>query len=126
MVGMLQTHLPPGVEPKPKGLLVYLDYDQDEIDAAYDQAPWSPNEAAITRRNAQRCAAALARLGPPRRIAYGRTPVEQVEIYSPAAVAPAPVVVFIHGGAWRRGRLFDLGHGKDIQLSPLPERDGVL
>jgi hypothetical protein len=35
----MQTHLPPGVTPKPKGPLVFLDYDKDEIDFAYDQTP---------------------------------------------------------------------------------------
>ena len=33
----MQTHLPPGVEPKAKGPLVFLDYDQEELDLAYDQ-----------------------------------------------------------------------------------------
>ena len=56
---------------KAEGLLVFLDYDQEEIDLAYDQAPWAPNQAEITKRNAQKSAAALARLGQPRRIAYG-------------------------------------------------------
>jgi len=33
----MQTHMPPGVLPKPKGPLVFLDYAKDELDAAYDQ-----------------------------------------------------------------------------------------
>ena len=36
----MQTHLPPGAIPKPKGPVVFLDYDQEEIDAAYTLAPW--------------------------------------------------------------------------------------
>ena len=67
----MQTHLPPGVAAKPKGPLVFLDYDKDEIDFAYDQAPWAPNAGEVSKRNAQKSAAALARLGPPRRVAYG-------------------------------------------------------
>ena len=63
----MQTHLPPRRTAKPKGPLVFLDYDQEEIDLAYDQAPWAPNQAEITKRNAQKSAAALARLGQPRR-----------------------------------------------------------
>jgi hypothetical protein len=35
----MQTHLPPGVAAKPKGPIVFLDYDKEEIDFAYDQAP---------------------------------------------------------------------------------------
>jgi hypothetical protein len=41
----LQTHLPPGVAPKRKRPAVFLDYVQEEFDAAYEQAPWAPNQA---------------------------------------------------------------------------------
>jgi hypothetical protein len=63
----MQTHLPPRVVAKPKGPLVFLDYDKEEIDLAYDQAPWAPNRGEVAKRNAQKSAAALARLGQPRR-----------------------------------------------------------
>ena len=59
----MQTHMPPGVAPKAKGPLVFLDYDKDEIDAAYTQSLWAPNQAEVAKRNAQKGAAALARLG---------------------------------------------------------------
>jgi arylformamidase len=98
----MQTHMPPGITPKAKGPLVFLDYDQEELDAAYDQAPWSPNQAAIGRRNAQKSAAAVARLGPPRRLPYGPTAVERLDVY-PARTPKAPIHVFVHGGAWRGG-----------------------
>ena len=68
----MQTHLPPRVVAKAKGPLVFLDYDKDEIDFAYDQAPWAPNAGEVAKRNAQKSAAALARLGPPRRLRLGR------------------------------------------------------
>ena len=77
----MQTHLPPRVAAKPKGPLVFLDYDKDEIDFAYDQAPWAPNASEISKRNAQKSAAALARLGPPRRVAYGSAEIEKLDIY---------------------------------------------
>jgi arylformamidase len=98
----MQTHLPPGVTPKPKGPVVFLDYDKEEIDYAYDQAPWAPNRNEIAKRNAQKNAAALARLGPPRRVAYGSAEIEKLEIYA-AKQRNAPVNIFIHGGAWRSG-----------------------
>jgi hypothetical protein len=98
----MQTHLPPGVAPKPKGPLVFLDYDKDEIDFAFDQAPWAPNQGEVAKRNAQRSAATLARLGPPRRVAYGSADIEKLDIY--ATKQPnAPINIFIHGGAWRNG-----------------------
>src|SRR5690349_11843162 len=77
----MQTHLPPGVAPKPKGPLVFLDYDKEEIDLAYDQAPWAPNAAAIAQRNEQKSAAAIARLGAPQRLAYGPTEIEKLDLY---------------------------------------------
>ena len=105
----MQTHMPPGVQPKPKGPVVFLDYDQEELDVSYDQAPWAPNRPEIDRRNAQKSAAAVARLGPPRRLAYGRTEIETLDLY--AAKRPgAPMNVFIHGGAWRAGRAADVAY----------------
>jgi hypothetical protein len=77
----MQTHLPPGVAAKPRGLIVFLDYDKDEIVFAYDQALWAPNAGEVAKRNAQKSAAALARLGPPRRVAYGSVDIEKLDIY---------------------------------------------
>ena len=98
----MQSHLPPGVPRKPRGPTVFLDYDQEELDAAYDQAPWAPNQAELTKRNMQKSEAAVARLGPARRLAYGPTAVEQLDLYT-ARKPGAPINVFIHGGAWRVG-----------------------
>jgi len=64
----MQNFVPPGIVPGPKGPRVFLDYDKAELDWAYDQAPWAPNQTQIAMRNAQKSAAALARLGQPRRI----------------------------------------------------------
>jgi arylformamidase len=98
----MQTHLPPWVAPKPKGPIVFLDYDQAELDAAYTQAEWAPNQADVASRDAQRSTAAVARLGPPRRLAYGPGDAEKLDLYA-AKAARAPIQIFIHGGAWRRG-----------------------
>jgi arylformamidase len=98
----MQTHLPPRVVAKPKGPLVFLDYDKEEIDLAYDQAPWAPNRGEVAKRNAQKSAAALARLGQPRRVAYGSADIEKLDIYI-TKQPNAPINVFIHGGAWRSG-----------------------
>jgi arylformamidase len=98
----MQTHLPPRVVAKAKGPLVFLDYDKDEIDFAYDQAPWAPNAGEVAKRNAQKSAAALARLGPSRRVAYGSADIEKLDIYI-TKQPNAPINVFIHGGAWRTG-----------------------
>ena len=95
--------MPPGVPPKAKGPLVFLDYDKEEIDAAYTQSLWAPNQAEVAKRNAQKSAAALARLGPPQRLAYGPAEIEKVDVYA-TRQPNAPMNVFIHGGAWRAER----------------------
>ena len=79
---------------------VWLDMDQAALDAAYDQSAFAPNREQILARNAVNSERARARLGPPRRYAYGPTPIEALDVY-PTARAAAPINVFIHGGAWR-------------------------
>jgi arylformamidase len=81
---------------------VFLDYDQAALDRAYDQPAWAPNMQEVLQRRAAASDAVRARLGAPRRFAYGATPIEQLDVY--AAPRPqAPVMVFLHCGAWRGG-----------------------
>ncbi len=98
----MQLHVPPGVKPGPRGPLVYLDYDKEELDWAYDQAPWARNQTEVAKRNAQKCEAALARLGEPKRLAYGPKDIEKLDIYG-TDKPRAPINIFVHGGAWRVG-----------------------
>jgi arylformamidase len=86
-----------------KGRPVYLDYDQAALDAAYNQATYAPNREQLIKRRIRDSELARLRVGEPERLAYGPTEIEQVDIYR-AECNPAPVFVFIHGGAWRSGR----------------------
>jgi arylformamidase len=81
---------------------VFLDYDQAALDRAYDQTAWAANMPTVLQRRAAASDAARARLGPPRSFAYGPTSIERLEIY-PTPRSEAPVMVFLHGGAWRGG-----------------------
>lgn len=85
-----------------KGPVVWLDMDQQELDDAYDQAKYAANLNQIVGRYATNSEAVRKRLGNPQRLAYGTTPVEGLDLY-PAKRQNAPIHVFIHGGAWRRG-----------------------
>jgi arylformamidase len=85
-----------------RGQCVYLDYDQKELDDAYDQAVYAPNREQVNLRLANTSEDARKRLGAPQRKAYGTAAIEQLDIYRTAAT-DAPVVVFIHGGAWQSG-----------------------
>ncbi len=96
----LQTYMPSGVTPQEKGTPVFLDYDQEELDTAYSQAPWARNRDEVFKRLQQKSAAALARLGSPRRLAYGPAEIEKLDLYT-TPQANAPINIFIHGGTWR-------------------------
>ncbi len=95
-----QTASPPaqGVN----GPLVYLDYDQAELDAAYSQRVWAPNMQRVLARRRARAEAALLRLGEPERLAYGQTEFERLDLYRTDR-ASAPIHIYIHGGRWRSG-----------------------
>jgi len=85
-----------------KGPRVFLEYDQPELDANYDQLPWAPNFQQVTGRDASNSELVRLRIGAPRRVAYGPTEVERLDIYA-TGKAGAPIMVFLHGGAWRGG-----------------------
>ena len=85
-----------------EGPKVFRDYDQAALDAAYDQSKYAPNLQQLVRRYTTNSELTRARLGAPRRIAYGSQPIEQLDLYR-SERANAPVQVFVHGGAWRAG-----------------------
>jgi len=97
---LAQQPTPPPPAPRVKGPRVWLDMEQAELDAAYDQSVYAPNLQQIVKRFATNSEAVRARLGPPRRYAYGATPIEGLDIYTTKR-PNAPINVFIHGGAWR-------------------------
>ncbi|MGE5218003.1 MAG: alpha/beta hydrolase [Chloroflexota bacterium] len=85
-----------------KGPLVWLDMDQQELDDAYDQSVYAPNQQLVGNRRRLASEATVRRLGPPQRVAYGPTEIEKLDIYK-AHRSHAPILIFIHGGAWRNG-----------------------
>src|SRR5262249_57086899 len=81
-----------------KGPLVWLDMDQQALDAAYGQIVYAPNREQVTQRRIANSARARAAIGAPERVAYGPTEIEKLDIYR-TRQANAPVNIFIHGGA---------------------------
>lgn len=81
---------------------VFLDYDQQALDNAYDQAVYAPNRDQVLARLAAASALVRERLGEPLRLTYGPAPIEQLDVYK-TVLPDAPVIVFVHGGAWLRG-----------------------
>ena len=96
-----------------KGPRVFLDYDQAELDLAYDQAPWAPNASQVAGRRAMNSELARQRIGVPRRVAYGPSEVEKLDIYT-TTQSNAPIMIFIHGGAWRGGLAKDFGYPAEM------------
>jgi arylformamidase len=88
--------------PRPKGPPVWLDLDQQDLDDSYDQSKYAPNLEQVLKRYASASEVARQRLGAPKRLTYGATPIEGADLY-PAKAPNAPIHVFIHGGAWRGG-----------------------
>ncbi len=92
-----------------KGPVVWLDMDQAELDAAYDQRVWAPNMDRLNEQRDVRNLAARARLDPPVRFAYGPTPTEMLDVYRTSR-DNAPIHVFFHGGTWRFGTAADYAY----------------
>jgi len=93
---------PPAPE-RPKGPLVWLDMDQQELDDAYDNDVYAFNAKTIEERRRFNNEIAQSLLPKPNRVAYGPTEIEKLDIYR-SKRANAPILVFIHGGSWRGGR----------------------
>jgi len=96
-----------------KGPRVWLDMDQQELDAAYDQSKYAANRAQIQERRLAASLRARAALGEPLRLAYGASEIERLDVYR-TSQANAPVNVFIHGGAWRNGRSAEFAYLAEI------------
>src|SRR5258708_24516763 len=92
--------------PRAKGPRVWLDLDQKELDDAYDQSVYAPNQPQITGRYATNSEATRARIGAPPRFAYRSAPVAGPDVFTTARPNP-PANPVVHGGAWRRGPAAD-------------------
>jgi arylformamidase len=99
-----------------KGPLVWLDMDQKELDDAYDQSVYAPNQPLLAKRRAAASKATIERLGTPARIAYGPTEIEKLDIYKTSR-PNAPINVYIHGGAWRNGQAKDFAFPAEVFIN---------
>ncbi len=80
---------------------IYLDYDQAELDRQYNQSAWAPDMDQTIARYATLSAHARDRHPPQRNVRYDPADGALLDIF-PAKAPGAPVMVFIHGGAWQR------------------------
>jgi arylformamidase len=89
-----------------KGPLVWLNMDQAELDAAYDQSVYAPNISQVLKRYATSSELTRKRIGSPQTISYGASELETLDFFT-TNKPKAPVHIFIHGGAWRAGAAKD-------------------
>jgi len=85
---------------------VFLGYTQAELDQAYDQLVWAPHRDSIhaeIRRDCEEVRKAM----PPRTERYGPSEAQELDIFAPPGATKAPVLVYLHGGAWLRGSRLD-------------------
>ena len=102
-----------GPPPHEKGAKVWMDMDQVELNASYDQSVYAPMISQFGKRFASISETTRARLGAPKRLAYGPTPIESLDLY-PAKSANAPIFVFVHGGRWIRGSARNYAYPADL------------
>ena len=78
---------------------VFGDYDQAELDRQYEQRTFVPHADEIIQRWGAMSDEVRSRIGEPQTLAYGKTPVEELDVYG---ARKRQVVAFVHGGAWKR------------------------
>ena len=102
-----------GPPPHQQGPIVFMNYDQVQLDAAYDQTFYEPLLGQVAKRLGSNSDAVRARIGPPERKSYGPSEIERLDIYRTKR-AHAPIFVFIHGGAWLVGSAKDSGYAAEM------------
>ena len=99
-----------------QGPRIWLDMDQVELDAAYDQSVYAPLGSQIRARFASTSEQVRARLGAPQRLTYGPSEFERLDLYRTKR-STAPIFLYFHGGAWLRGSAKDSGFPAEMFVS---------
>jgi arylformamidase len=98
------------------GPKIWLDLDQQALDAAYDQSVWAPNLVQVTTRYISNSQAMRARLGASQTLAYGPGSAQRLHLYRTDR-PNAPIFVFIHGGAWRSATAEDYAFPAEMVMA---------
>jgi len=100
----------------PHGANVWMNLDQVELDAAYDQSFYAPLAPQILARAVSNSELVRRRLGAPQRQAYGSTDIEKLDIFR-TKHPKAPIFLFIHGGAWLHGSAKDYAYAAETYVN---------
>jgi arylformamidase len=99
----------------PEAPVIFLDYDEAGLDAAYDQTAWADNIDDVVARILARDAEAKSALDAPVRYSFGSSEIEGLDWYSPGGDG-GPVHVHFYGGAWRSGESVGNAYIADLSL----------
>jgi len=99
---------------------VLLGYSQEQLDRVFDQARWAPRMKELEEQIASESAAVRQQM-PPQTVRYGKSDDEVLDIFAPPGARDAPVMIFIHGGAWIRSTKDDASFA-----APVFARRGVV
>lgn len=80
----------------------YRGLPQDQLDNAYNQSVWAPNFKE-TIAGYHDSSVEIKKLYPPLTYAYGEKEKEKLDVYAPKRAKDLPIMIFIHGGAWKSG-----------------------
>ena len=83
------------------GPAVFLDYDQETLDAQYNQRSLVPDADDYIAVDIAESARVREKLDCRIDVAYGPSADETLDVF-PAAAPGSPVAVYMHGGAWTR------------------------
>ncbi len=100
----------------PHGPNVWMNMDQIELDAAYDQSFYAPLARQILARAVSNSELVRRRLGPPQRESYGSSDIEKLDVFRTKR-PKAPIFLFIHGGAWLHGGAKDYAYAAETYVN---------
>jgi arylformamidase len=109
-----ECHIGPPAHPQ--GPSVWMNMDQVELDAAYDELVYAPLGRQILARAASDSEMVRRRLGPPQRQSYGPTEIEKLDVLRTKR-PNAPIFFFIHGGAWLHGSAKDYAYPAETYVN---------
>ena len=82
---------------------IFLDYTQEELDWQYDHSKRFPDTSIFQKERGDASVAAQKKVKGLLNVPYGDDKREVLDIFPAENTEKAPVIVFMHGGAWTRG-----------------------
>jgi arylformamidase len=85
------------------GPIVWDGYCQNQLDFVYNQSNYNLDPPDTGTRDSHANTELIERFGEPEQFSYGPSQYEKLLLYRAKTNGKAPILVYIHGGAWRGG-----------------------